>query len=228
MKNGLFSQKYKPVDYKQLHALTEEKKKASANIQLKVSKQASKTNKEQMLLKQHHQIWWQEHKRQMEFLKTNVFTISDKLQNNVVNISHKLSKERDTYQTNTVDPIWQLREDLKYRLSEMQCYPSQKSCMEYELIPIKVDFVKEQQKTILELLNQEKLALEQELEDCKVLIYSLEEKTGLFHEVPTQLLALECPYPDLKSSVLNEFHTFSDEYWSKLQEIDQQLKVISR
>uniref|UniRef100_A0A8C3T425 Coiled-coil domain containing 148 n=1 Tax=Chelydra serpentina TaxID=8475 RepID=A0A8C3T425_CHESE len=120
------------------------------------------------------------------------------------------------------------------KLSEMQCYPSQKSCMEYELIPIKVleqvDFVKEQQKTILELLNQEKLALEQELEDCKakVLIYSLEEKTGLFHEVPTQLLALECPYPDLKSSVLNEFHTFSDEYWSKLQEIDQQLKVISR
>uniref|UniRef100_A0A8C3T0L0 Coiled-coil domain containing 148 n=1 Tax=Chelydra serpentina TaxID=8475 RepID=A0A8C3T0L0_CHESE len=180
--------------------------------QVKKVEQASKTNKEQMLLKQHHQIWWQEHKRQ----------------------THKLSKERDTYQTNTVDPIWQLREDLKYRLSEMQCYPSQKSCMEYELIPIKVleqvDFVKEQQKTILELLNQEKLALEQELEDCKakVLIYSLEEKTGLFHEVPTQLLALECPYPDLKSSVLNEFHTFSDEYWSKLQEIDQQLKVISR
>nr|XP_008176716.1 coiled-coil domain-containing protein 148 isoform X4 [Chrysemys picta bellii] len=245
MKNGLFSQKYKPVDYKHLHALTEEKKKASANIQLKVKRveQVSKTNKEQMLLKQHHQIWWQEHKR----LSENRHKVEAEIQTfldegslecefllDMWDLAHKLTKERDTYQTNTVDPIWQLREDLKYRLSEMQCYSSQKSCMEYEFIPIKVleqvDFVKEQQKTILELLNEEKLALEQELEDCKtkVLIYSFEEKTGLFHEVPIQLLALECPYPDLKSSILNEFHKFADEYWSKLQEIDQQLKVISR
>uniref|UniRef100_A0A8C0H5H2 Coiled-coil domain containing 148 n=1 Tax=Chelonoidis abingdonii TaxID=106734 RepID=A0A8C0H5H2_CHEAB len=186
MKNGLFSQKYKPVDYTQLHALTEEKRKASANIQLKV-KQVSKTNKEQMLLKQHHQVWWQEHKR----------------------LTHKLSKERDTYQTNTVDPIWQLREDLKCRLSEMQCYSSQKSYMEYEFLPIKV----------LEQVGNFTFT---------VLIYSFEEKTGLFHKVPVQLLALECPYPDLKSSIFNEFHKFADEYWSKLQEIDQQLKVISR
>ncbi|XP_039349440.1 coiled-coil domain-containing protein 148 isoform X3 [Mauremys reevesii] len=213
MKNGLFSQKYKPVDYKQLHALTEEKRKASANIQLKVKRveQVSKTNKEQMLLKQHHQIWWQEHKR----LSENGHKVEAEMQTfldegslecefllDIWDLAHKLSKERDTYQTNTVDPIWQLREDLKYRLSEMQCYSSQKSCMEYEFLPIKV--------------------LEQ------VLIYSFEEKTGLFHKVPIQLLALECPYPDLKSSILNEFHKFADEYWSKLQEIDEQLKVISR
>ncbi|XP_030436776.1 coiled-coil domain-containing protein 148 isoform X2 [Gopherus evgoodei] len=213
MKNGLSSQKYKPVDYKQLHALTEEKRKASANIQLKVKRveQVSKTNKEQMLLKQHHQIWWQEHKR----LSENRHKVEAEMQTlldegslecefllDIWDLAHKLSKERDTYQTNTVDPIWQLREDLKYRLSEMQCYSSQKSCMEYEFLPIKV--------------------LEQ------VLIYSFEEKTSLFHKVPIQLLALECPYPDLKSSVFNEFHKFADEYWSKLQEIDQQLKVISR
>uniref|UniRef100_A0A8C8R893 Coiled-coil domain containing 148 n=1 Tax=Pelusios castaneus TaxID=367368 RepID=A0A8C8R893_9SAUR len=106
--------------------------------------------------------------------------------------------------------------------------------MEYKFIPInvleQVDFVKQQQKTNLELLNQEKIALQRELEDCKakILIYSSDERSDLFHEIPTQLLALECPYPDLKSSVLNEFHKFADEYWSKLQEVDQQLKVISR
>uniref|UniRef100_A0A8C4YPN9 Coiled-coil domain containing 148 n=1 Tax=Gopherus evgoodei TaxID=1825980 RepID=A0A8C4YPN9_9SAUR len=236
MKNGLSSQKYKPVDYKQLHALTEEKRKASANIQLKV-KQVSKTNKEQMLLKQHHQIWWQEHKR----LSENRHKVEAEMQTlldegslecefllDIWDLAHKLSKERDTYQTNTVDPIWQLREDLKYRLSEMQCYSSQKSCMEYEFLPIKVleqvDFVKEQQKTILELLNQEKLLLH----NIKIYLTTDNCKTSLFHKVPIQLLALECPYPDLKSSVFNEFHKFADEYWSKLQEIDQQLKVISR
>nr|XP_006126902.1 coiled-coil domain-containing protein 148 isoform X1 [Pelodiscus sinensis] len=245
MKNGLFSQKYKPVDYKQLYSLTEEKKKTSVNIQLKVKKveQASKTNKEQMLLKQHHQIWWQEHKQLSENrhkVEAEIQTFLDEVSLerefllDMWDLAYKLSKERDTYQTNTVEPIWQLRKDLKYRLSEMQYYPSTNSCMESKFTPVKVlqqvNFVKEQQKTNLELLNQEKLALEQELEDCKakLLTYSFEEKTGLFHEVPTQLLALECPYPDLKSSVLSEFHKFADEYWTKLQEIDHQLKLITR
>uniref|UniRef100_A0A8D0HPA7 Coiled-coil domain containing 148 n=1 Tax=Sphenodon punctatus TaxID=8508 RepID=A0A8D0HPA7_SPHPU len=74
----------------------------------------------------------------------------------------------------------------------------------------------------------ERMALEKELEECKALLCSFEERSGLFHEVPAQLLALECPYPDLKASVLKEFHTLADGYWSKLQEIDKQLTVISR
>ena len=36
MKNGMRSIKYKPVDYQQLHALTEAKKLASASIEPKV------------------------------------------------------------------------------------------------------------------------------------------------------------------------------------------------
>lgn len=36
MKNGIRSIKYKPVDYQQLHTLTEAKKLASASIELKV------------------------------------------------------------------------------------------------------------------------------------------------------------------------------------------------
>uniref|UniRef100_A0A7M4ENU0 Coiled-coil domain containing 148 n=1 Tax=Crocodylus porosus TaxID=8502 RepID=A0A7M4ENU0_CROPO len=221
VKNGLCSQKYKPVDYKQLYALTEEKKIASFNIKLKIRKteQASKINKEQILLKQHHQVWWQEHKRQ---------NIDNK------SFTHHLSKERETYQRNTVDPVWQLREDLKFRLSEMQCCLSQQSSLGLQFNPVKVleqvAFVKEQQKTILDQLNLERLALERELEEykAKVLVYSSEKEAILFHEVPTELLALECPYPDLKTSVLREFHKLAGEYWSKLQEIDHQLKVIFR
>lgn len=48
------------------------------------------------------------------------------------------------------------------------------------------------------------------------------------HEIPAQLLALECPYSDLKASVFTEFQKLADEYWPKLQEIDQELKDISR
>ncbi|XP_019335849.1 coiled-coil domain-containing protein 148 isoform X2 [Alligator mississippiensis] len=245
MKNGLCSRKYKPVDYKQLYALTEEKKIASVNIKLKIRKteQASKINKEQILLKQHHQVWWQEHKRQSENrhkVEAEIQTFLDErcLETefllDVWDLAHNLSKERETYQRNIVDPVWQLREDLKFRLSEMQGCLSQQSSLGLQFNPVKVleqvDFVKEQQKTFLDQLNLERLALERELEEykAKVLVYSSEEEAILFHEVPTELLALECPYPDLKTSVLREFHKLADEYWSKLQEIDHQLKVIFR
>lgn len=40
----------------------------------------------------------------------------------------KLSKEWDTYQTNALVPVWQLKEDLKLELSKMQHYLLKESC----------------------------------------------------------------------------------------------------
>lgn len=55
-----------------------------------------------------------------------------------LDIDHKLSKERDTYQTNTVVPIWQLKENLKFRLSEMQHYLSEESCLKSWINPVEM------------------------------------------------------------------------------------------
>ncbi|XP_025914047.1 coiled-coil domain-containing protein 148 [Apteryx rowi] len=245
VKNGLCSQRYKPVDYKHLYELATEEKKASTKIQLKVKKmkQVSKINKEQTLLKQHHQAWWQEHKRLSENrqkAEAEIQTFLDEGSHkydfflDMWNLAHKLSEERDAYHTNTVVPIWQLRENLKFRLSEMQHYPSEESCLKYKFNPVEVlqqiDFVKKQQKAIWEFLNLESLALEEELEDSKTkaLAQSSEEKNGLFHKVPSALLSLECPCPGLKALVIDEYRKLASEYWSKLQEIDQQLNVIYR
>ncbi|KAJ6660820.1 hypothetical protein lerEdw1_017446 [Lerista edwardsae] len=146
---------------------------------------------------------------------------------------YKLSKELDAFQENTVQPIWQLREDLKYRLSEMQTNCEQPGpeyqCNLDEVIE-EVEFVKKQQKIILEKLQRERVALERELEDCtsNALVCSLEERSALFHGIPPQLLTLECPYPDLKESVFVEFHKLANEYWLKFQEVDKDLKAISR
>ncbi|NXC19009.1 CC148 protein, partial [Corythaeola cristata] len=151
-----------------------------------------------------------------------------------LDLEHKLSKERDTYQTNTVVPVWQLKENLNFRLSEMQCYLSEESCLKSKFNPDEmlqqIKFVKKQQKAILEFLILESLALERELEDykAKALVHSSEEENGLFLEVPSALLSLECPYPDLKTLVINEYRKLASGYWSKLQEIDQQLKVLCR
>ncbi|KAI6065324.1 Coiled-coil domain-containing protein 148 isoform X2 [Aix galericulata] len=169
MKNGLCIKKCKPIDYKHLYELAAIEKIASAKILLKIKKteQISKSNKEQMLLKQHRQVWWQEHKR--------------------------LSENREKAEA-------------------------------------EIEFVKKQQEEILEFLNLESLTVERELEAYKrkALVRSSEEKNKLFHEVPSALLSLEFPYPDLKNLIIKEYCKLANEYWSKLQEVDQQLKVTYR
>nr|XP_021399122.1 coiled-coil domain-containing protein 148 [Lonchura striata domestica] len=243
--NALCSQKYKPVDYKHLYDLAVEAKMASAQIQLKIKKaeQVSKISKEQMLLKQHRQVWWQEFKklsesRQKAEEEMKTFLDEDRHKNNFFfdlrDLEQKLSKEWDTYQTNALVPVWQLKEDLKLELSKMWRYLSKESCQKPKINSAEmlqqIKFIKKQQKAILEGLILESLALERELEECKenALVHSSEEKNGLFLEVPPELLALECPYPDLKTLVMEEYQELASGYWAKLQEVDQQLEALAR
>ncbi|XP_050195626.1 coiled-coil domain-containing protein 148 isoform X2 [Myiozetetes cayanensis] len=250
-RNALCSQKYKPVDYKHLYELAAEAKMASEKTQLKIKKteQVSKINKEQMLLKQHQQVWWQEHKRlsqSRQKAEEEITTFLDEESHkhnfflDLRDLEQELSRERDTHQTNTVVPVWQLKEDLKLKLAEMQrfCEASQRclseeSCQKPEIDSFEmlqqIKFVKNQQKAVLEGLTLESLALERELEDYKAnaLMGSSEEKNGLFHGVPAELLSLECPYPDLKTLVIQEYQELARGYWARLQELDQQLEALS-
>ncbi|NXM31055.1 CC148 protein, partial [Oxyruncus cristatus] len=244
-RNALCSQKYKPVDYKHLYELTAEAKTNSEKTQLKIKKteQVSKINKEQMLLKQHRQVWWQEHKRLSESRQKaegeiKTFLDEESHKHNFFldlrDLEQELSRERDTSQTNTVVPVWQLKEDLKLKLAEMQRCLSEESCQKpkidsFEMLQ-QIKFMKNQQKAVLEGLILESLALERELEDYKAnaLAGSFEDKNGLFHEVPAELLSLECPYPDLKTLVIQEYQELARGYWERLQEVDQQLEALSR
>ncbi|XP_065606940.1 coiled-coil domain-containing protein 148 [Cyrtonyx montezumae] len=245
IRNALYSRKYKPVDYKHLCELAAAEKMASKKIQLKIKKmeENSKIYKEQMLLKQHCQVWWQEYKRLSENREKVEAEIQTLLHEGIPkydffldmwHLEHTLSQERDAYQTDTVAPIWQLRENLKFWLSEMQCYITEDSSLKckFDLAEKlqQIESVKKQWKTSLEFLNLEGLALERELQDYKTiaLVHGFEEESGLFQEVPSALLSLEFPYPDLKSFIISEYHRLANEYWSKLQEIDQQLDVIYR
>ncbi|NWT06702.1 CC148 protein, partial [Mionectes macconnelli] len=244
-RNALCSQKYKPVDYKHLYELAAEAKTASEKTQLKIKKteQVSKMNKEQMLLKQHRPVWWQEHKRLRETRQKaegEIKTFLDEASHkhnfflDLRDLEQELSRERDTYQTNTVVPVWQLKENLKLKLAEMQCCLSEESCQKPEIDSLEmlqqIKFVKNQQKAVLEGLILESLALERDLEDYKAnaLSGSFEEKNGLFHEVPAELLCLECPYPDLKALVIQEYQELASGYRVRLQEVDQQLEALSR
>ncbi|XP_064926187.1 coiled-coil domain-containing protein 148 isoform X2 [Columba livia] len=247
LRSGLCSQRYKPKPggYKHLRELAAAEKLVSAKIQLKIKKteQVSKMNREQMLLKQHRQVWWREHERLRESrqkVEADIKTFLDEESHkhgffsDMSDLEHKLSKERDTHQANTVAPIWQLKEDLKSRLSEMQCHLPEESPLKSKINPLdmlqQIESVKKQQKEILEFLALESLALERELEEYKpeALARSFEEKNGLVLEVPSALLSLECPCPDLKTLIIDEYRTLAGAFWSRLQEIDEQLQVSYR
>uniref|UniRef100_A0A8C8Y2Q3 Coiled-coil domain containing 148 n=1 Tax=Panthera leo TaxID=9689 RepID=A0A8C8Y2Q3_PANLE len=241
LKNGMRSTKYKPVDYQQLHALTEAKKLASASTELKIRKavQTSKASKEQTLIKQHKQVWWQEHQRlndvryKMEseiksFL--NEENIGNECLTDLTNFEQELSEQWCVYLKNVINPIQQLRADLKYR----QHHISKHSYSHTEFNSVKVleevDFVKTQLKAVFERLSLEQQKIENYLSDwsMKILDHSSEERCNQLSEVPMELETLECPYPDLKSSVLNEFYNFTEKYQKKLQDVDLQLEDIAR
>ncbi|NWR78933.1 CC148 protein, partial [Centropus unirufus] len=245
VRNGLGRQKYKPVDYEHLYELAAAGKMASAEIQLKIKKteQVSKITKEQTLLKQHRQVWWQEHKRLSESrqkAEAEIKTFLDEASHehsffsDMRNLEQKLSKERDTYRRNTVVPIWQLRKNMRLKLCEMQHHlleePYLRSKLNPEEVVRQIESGKKQQKAILEFLALGSLALERELEDCKTkaLAQPCEEKNGLFLEVPSVLLSLECPYPDVKTLLIDEYRKLASGYWSELQEVDQQLEDCCR
>ncbi|XP_066409609.1 coiled-coil domain-containing protein 148 isoform X2 [Molothrus aeneus] len=212
-RNALCSQKYKPADYKHLYELAAEAKMASAQIQLKIKKaeQVSKISKEQMLLKQHRQVWWQEYKRLSESRQKaeeemKTFLDEESHKSNFFfdlrELEQKLSKEWDTYQTNALVPVWQLKEDLKLKLSQVQRHLSKESCQKPKINSAEV--------------------LQQALE------HSSEEKNGLFLEVPPELVSLECPFPDLQALVMEQYQELARGYGAKLQEVDQQLEALSR
>ncbi|XP_056391015.1 coiled-coil domain-containing protein 148 isoform X2 [Hyla sarda] len=244
MKNGFGSSKYKPVDYQQLHALTEAKKLASTSIQLKVKKiqHASKITKEQMLLKQHLQVWWKENKRLSESRDKVELQLQDFLEDKrktseffaeMADFEQQLSEERDEYKACTIHPIWQLRDDLKHRICQLQHHSFHKSQMENDFDPMnimkQVESVKSQQTALIEKLLLERRALESELLACDIQeCVDLEEITCQFGEVPAVLLELYCPYPELKTSILAEYQKFVGLYQSKMEELERECKDIDR
>ncbi|XP_058297797.1 coiled-coil domain-containing protein 148 isoform X1 [Hylobates moloch] len=241
MKNEMRNTKYKPVDYQQLRALTEAKKLASASAKLKIRKAmlTSKISKEQTLIKQHKQVWWQEYQRLNEVrckmeseIKSllNEENIGNECLCDLTNFEQELSEQRCTYLKNVINPIQQLRADLKYR----QHHTLQHSHPHIEFNSVKVleevDFVKKQLKTVFERLSLEQQRIENDLSDwsIKILDHSLEEKANPLSELPIELESLECPYPDLKSSILSEFCKFTQKYQKKLQDFNLQLEDIYR
>ncbi|XP_006636532.3 coiled-coil domain-containing protein 148 isoform X1 [Lepisosteus oculatus] len=245
MKDGLGSKKYKPVDYQQLQAITEAKRFASANIELKIHKtlQAARMTKENTVTRQHRQVWCKEYARLMKAgqrldLEIQKFLDEEGINNDFLfqmkDNELQLEKERSLFRADTVDPIWQLKDDLRSRLSEMCSYTSQHplktQSIQCDLILEQVEYVKKQQKDIIEKLDLECLSVEEEISATRTQAWlsSTEEIRSSLQQIPEEVLNLECPYPDLKESLLKEFQSLDEKYSSRLQNITERLNGLDR
>ncbi|XP_059177319.1 coiled-coil domain-containing protein 148-like isoform X2 [Physella acuta] len=239
MLDGLGSNKYKSVDYERLRASVTEKRFGSLKTLMKVNKmeQQSQQHRENTLLKQHHLVWQREFlrlqqcRRKVEteldaHMKTNRDSlVCGHIYKDFDYMEASLSADLDGFKKNTCEPVWNMREDLKYWLAEKRedlKYGAPEVIEQHAAIQSTVAHVKSQQEAILGKLATEQNCLETELQS-----ESLMELCPPTHEkhcvvspgIPQEALELECTDLLLKSNVLQEFTIIDDKYQSLIEEL---------
>ncbi|XP_040913634.1 coiled-coil domain-containing protein 148-like [Toxotes jaculatrix] len=244
MKNGLHSSKYKPAEYKRLQAVIDAKRLESELIGQKVQKTccAAKTTKESSILRQHRQVWSREcsrlqkaeeqaEKDMHDFLEqirphsrtdTAIFSLQD--------YELVLEREREAFRIATVVPVHQLRDDLCFRLSEVQHQQFTAHPSDWEQVIQQIQFVKDQQGDITAKLHADYLALEEEIMclDLEKYLTNTSEHMVNIENIPEEVLNSDCPYPELKDSLIQAFHSLSERYQSRLQSLQEQLQRTDR
>ncbi|KAK0134895.1 Coiled-coil domain-containing protein 148 [Merluccius polli] len=230
----------RPTEYQRLEAALEARRQESETIAQKVQKTllAAKTSKETSLLRQHRQVWSSEHLRlrkaeeqagsDLEAYVWLMLGSTNELQehgstNELQDHGLNLERERELFKMATVDPVLQLRDDLRFRLSELlqrrlPLHPSAGLQIQQQ-----VNLVKELQEAVMGRLGAELQALEEEiaalgLEDCVACGSEVEP-----YPVPVEVLYADCPWPELKLSLLQSFDGLAERYQARRRSLKQRL-----
>ncbi|CAH1239117.1 CCDC148 [Branchiostoma lanceolatum] len=245
--SGNQSNKYRLVDYDAVRALIADRRRAGEEKLGKVQQiaQRSRAGKEHNLQKQHKMVWHKEQLRlttarrqaQIELDSMTSPLTSDlpactQFFQECEAYSAMLSADTGDFKAATVDPMWDLREDLLYWLQEHAEVISQgegeELREEHQEVRSQVESVKTQQTVLLERLQEEQSRLEAELNlpYLQNLLHSGEklQETG----IPQAVADLECPDRKLKESVLQEFLHIDSRYQERLQELEHANKETIR
>ncbi|XP_061734992.1 coiled-coil domain-containing protein 148-like [Nerophis ophidion] len=245
LKHGLGRSKYKPTEYERVQAIVDAKRLESALIAKKVKRTrcVAKEIKECDILRQHRQVWSKECPRlQKAEVKTenelhdfieNVrpFGIEDTAIFSLKDYEVFLERDRKAFVMGTVEPLYQLKGDLCFRLDQEQDQGRQlnPTPSNLEQVQHQVNFVKDQQDIITAKLQEEYYDLEEEitglgLEKFMPNFDNLVNKDN----IPTEVLESDCPYPELKESLIQAFHSLSEIYHSRLNSLQEHLKKTDR
>ncbi|XP_068428628.1 coiled-coil domain-containing protein 148-like [Clinocottus analis] len=244
MKYGLASSKYKPAEYKGLQAIVDAKRLESHLIGLKVQKtrRAVKATKESSILRQQRQVWSRECPRQQKAEEKAENDIQDFLEQirpndrndtaifSLQDYGQLLEREQKAFRIATVQPVHQLKEDLCFRLGDVQHQQLTAHPSNWEQVIQQINFVKDQQYDITAKLQAEYLALDREIIglDLEKYLTSTSDNLLDIKNIPEEVLNADCPYPELKDLLIQAFHSLSERYQSRLQNLQDQLQTTDR
>ncbi|XP_037542344.1 coiled-coil domain-containing protein 148-like [Nematolebias whitei] len=238
MKNGLGSSKYKPTDYEKLQAIFDAKRLEVDLIGQKVQKTccAAKATKESSLLRQHRQVWSREHPRLQKaeeqaedeihhFINhIRPISITDTPVFSLQEYELSLKMEQDAFMNATVEPVYQLKDDLRFRMNNVQL---KELSSDREQVSQQINSVKDQQDDTLAKLHAECLFVENEILDMGLEKYLVSAAVNP-ESIPKEVLEADCPYPKLKDSLVQAFQSLSERYQNRLQALQEQLQKIDR
>ncbi|XP_024919492.1 coiled-coil domain-containing protein 148 [Cynoglossus semilaevis] len=240
IKNGLSSSKYKPADYRRLQAVVDAKWLESDLIGQKVERIrcAAKATKESSILQQHRQVWSRECPRLQKAEETadndvNFFlehikpiSITDTCIFSLQEYELFLEREREAFRIATVEPVYQLKDDLSYRQGEVQNSTGHQP--EWEAVTLQIQFVKDQQADIIASLHAECEELEEEIMGLNLEEYLTPYCLANIESIPGEVLDSDCPYTELKDSLIQAFHYLSEMYQGRLNSLQEQLQRTDR
>ncbi|KAM4561228.1 coiled-coil domain-containing protein 148-like isoform 1-T2 [Fundulus diaphanus] len=244
MKNGSGSSRYKPAEYETLQAFVDARRLEYDLIGQKVLKtcHAAKATKESSLLRQHRQVWSRECPRLQkaeEQAEEDIHHFLNQIKPNDIRdtaifllqqYGESLEREREEFRISTVEPVYQLRDDLCFRLGKVEDQELKEQPSDWEQVKQQINFVKDQQMDIIARLNAEYQDTEQQIMDLdfeKYFISTLD--TVVSSEIiPEEVLEADCPYPDLKESLIQAFKSLSDSYQDRQQKLKEELQKMDR
>ncbi|XP_043104347.1 coiled-coil domain-containing protein 148-like [Puntigrus tetrazona] len=244
MQVGLGHSKCKAVQYEHLRDMLEAKRLSSQFSQQKVQKvlDEAQVNKERSVLRLHRQVWLQEHHRlniarhKTEkdlqcFLHGSGFKEEDtdiifQLQEYELD----LEQEREVFRLTTVEPVYQLRDDLQYRLSLHSLKANH--IREPEEVLQQVLSVRQQQEEVMDRLKCECVLLQQDICVTKLeenlLSGAMDDQVAYLEKVPDEIFTADCPYPDLRSDLIHSFHSLTEKYNLRIAIQETRLQGLDR
>ena len=201
---------------------------------MKVLSKRGKLSKESGLLKKHCEVWDKEHDRlletgrtaqaELEFWKTAALKDVE-MKSFIVEVmdyESSLCQERDQFESNTVDPIWSLRVDLKGWVNDRACPESDQSLPSFDDVLAELESVKDQQCRIQQLLQDEYDMIWSELSEFIKTLPEYSNESVITRVVPIVVRDLECPDEELKIACFEEFDKLDSHYQSLLAERERE------
>ncbi|XP_078482735.1 coiled-coil domain-containing protein 148 [Ciona intestinalis] len=245
---GYSSDRYRQIDYEEFKSITNKYKEKGELSKQKVKKLQSRVSKghEQSLVKQHNVIWensWKGFSRNslnceaecdiaVKQLVENTKRIDEEFSNHIQ--QSVLGRENDVekFKEAIIEPINDLTSDLKHRMKHPANDPSippEERQEQEERIMEQIDHVKHQSDAVFRWLQQQREALEDDLEKSDILNQDSDtQMPSLDSAIPVDIVFSHCPLDDVRHSVMRQLVDLHTQYQEKFNKEIQMVNEIEK